>query len=604
MSDNGNPSPLPDCAQGGAAPGEARLSFVPAWCRDLLADRAFWAVVLVWAACWLCWSFYLERYSSSLPWADEYDAFIRTGVATGRTPVTWEFLWEPTNEHRAPLCRLWVVLLGRAFNWNSRPMLQTDLAVLALGALCLIAAARSVRRRSSTSDAFLPLVLLTSAHQQTLANYVYANSVPLAVWCATAAAVAARWQTRSTWHLLLYVLGALVVTWAGGPAGSLWALGLCVPLALGWREPTGRVWKVVALAGGLAVAASAGLLIYMVPPPLAHHAAFRSESLNMTLRAAAKVSVVWMGRPILVIVWPWALLVLVVPGVYLLARMALDFRRTRWAAWGRWADLSALLVTAALVAVAIGQGRARYPDLWHSRYCALAIPIIVSLFLLLVRCDAPRALTTGLAIGMALCVGWNGPNTMDVGRWWRPQQVELTGALRDGHEPLSVLVEKNPAAIGWCKEAGLHRMIGFWQEMREANISIFDRSPGLARRCPLWYGDAGTFRGPLRRIDDPWGVGGHAVVAEGVGASATYAITVPADGTYKLCGRWMVTEPGRCFTVSVDGGPALAQPVPGGPVYGACVLATPLPLEGGTHDVTITWPCPGARLDILELTPQ
>jgi hypothetical protein len=54
----------------------------------------------------------------------------------------------------------------------------------------------------------------------------------------------------------------------------------------------------------------------------------------------------------------------------------------------------------------------------------------------------------------------------------------------------------------------------------------------------------------------------------------------------------------------VDGGPALAQPVPGGPIYGACVLATPLPLEAGTHDITITWPCPGARLDVLELTPQ
>src|SRR5438105_15055849 len=96
--------------------GIAQRTGFPAWCRDLIADRTFWGVVLIWAFCWFSWAMYLERFANSLPWCDEY-AFILSGVATRERPVTWEFLWTPANEHRAPLTRLSSVELGRLFDW-------------------------------------------------------------------------------------------------------------------------------------------------------------------------------------------------------------------------------------------------------------------------------------------------------------------------------------------------------------------------------------------------------------------------------------------------------------------------------------------------------
>ncbi len=116
------------------------------WWRDLLADRALWGVLLVWAFCWFSWALHLERFASPLPWADEY-AFVQSGVATHERPVTWQFLWTPVNEHRAPLTRLWCVILGRLFNWDYRPMLQVDLALLATACLSLILSVRSLRGR-------------------------------------------------------------------------------------------------------------------------------------------------------------------------------------------------------------------------------------------------------------------------------------------------------------------------------------------------------------------------------------------------------------------------------------------------------------------------
>jgi hypothetical protein len=572
---------------------------------ELVADQSFWAVACIWALTWLSWAIYVDRYSNSMPWADEY-GFVSSGIATGEHPLTWDFLWTPANEHRAPLTRLWVVGLGRCCNWDFRHMLQVDLAVLALGCLTLVLGARAARARSSFCDAFLPLLILSSGQHSTIAQYVYAYSMALAVWCATASAVMVKWQLRSTPHLLLYLSGAMVVTWAGGPPGNLWALGLCAPLALGWFERSGRSWKVCAVVGGAAVAASSALLIYCVPPSPAYHLAFRSDSWGMAFRVAAKFSVGWMGGPVLQVIWPWALLALVVPLLYLLVRFLVDVRRFRAAALARWLDLAALLAPALALTVVMGHARGKYLDLWSSRYVALEIPIAVTLFLLLVRHAAPTALMTGLAVGMAICVGWNWQSVIDVGRSLRSRQMLLTNGLREGHEPLSVLAEPDPEATGWNKEIGVQCLLVWWQQMRRARISVFAKGSDSARQCLFWHSETGSLGGALHLVPDPRAAAGQAVQAEtdAPEATAVYEATVPANGVYKLCCRWMVPQPGRSFAVAIDGAPVATQPVPGGPDYAACVLERTVPLDGGTHRIAITWPGAGSRLDVLELTPQ
>ena len=569
----------------------------------LTADGAFWAVLLVWAFCWLGWALYLASFTISLPFIDEY-VFVEYGIATGEQPLTWDFLWAPANEHRAPLTRYWCVLLGRAFNWHFRPMLQCDLALFALGCLPLLFAVRSVRGRSSLCDCFLPLVLLSSVHQATLANYVYAYAMAVAVWCATAAAVLARWHLRSAGHLTLYVLGALAVAWAGGPPGNLWALGLCVPLALGWFERTGRLWKLVAVVGGAAIVASAALLLWSIPR-LSGMDAYYSESSSMTFSAACKLSVGWMGAPVLLLLYPWALLALGVPLLWLLLSFLGDVRRLRGRALIRWSDLSALLAAALLVAVAIAQGRGKHAaGLWDSRYCTLVVPIAVVLFLALVRSGAPEALTGALAVGMAVCVGWSWPGVIDSGRWRGAHQKQLVHELREGHEPLGLLIDQYAPVVCWQREWGYQKVLAWWQKMRAARISVFDEGCDSGR-CVFWPASDGTLvAGELRPIQDPDGVNGYAVEA-GPGATAAYEIAVPEQGDYKLCCRWHVPESGRSFAAGVDDGPLVSQAVPDSPSsYVPCVLSRQLRLEAGKHRLVLRWPGPGSRLDVFELTPQ
>ncbi len=283
--------------------------------------------------------------------------------------------------------------------------------MLALGCLTLVFAARAARGHSHLGDAFLPGGDSDPPHwYETVGFYVYAYAMgKLAVWCATASAVLVKWHLRSICHLLLYVLGALVVTWAGGPPGNLWALGLCVPLVLGCFERVGLGWRTCALLGATLVSASSALLIYCVPQSPDEHLAYRSESLRTTIHASGKFAVGWMGDAILQVIYPWALLVLVVPLVYLLVRFVLDVRRLRAGSRRAGATWGALLTTALLVAVALGVARGRYDTPWSSRYCALEVPIAVVLYLLLVRCAAPKELLGCLALGMAICVGWNQP---------------------------------------------------------------------------------------------------------------------------------------------------------------------------------------------------
>jgi hypothetical protein len=589
-------------AEGAAAP-DPRPSRAPAWARDLVADRALWSVLLIWAFCWLAWAIYLERFANPLPWCDEY-VFVLSGIATGERPLTWDFLWAATNEHRQPLTRLWCVGLGRLFHWNYRPMLQADLAVIALGCLPLILGARAARGRSDLADAFLPLLLLSSVQYESLTYYVYCYGLTLALWCATAGAAVARWPLRSVPRLLVYVLGALAVTWAGGPPGNLWALGLCVPLVLGCFGGTGRVWRACALAGVAAVTASSALLLYLIPASPATGDLYRSDSWGMTFRAAAKFSVGWLGGPTLQVLWPWALLVLAVPLVYLLARFLGDLRRLRAAALPRWADLGALLVTALLIVVAMGHGRARYPAIWSSRYCTIEIPIAAALYLLLARCAAPKALTGCLAVGLAVCVGWNLPNALEYSRSVRAQQLQLVAGLRGGHEPLSVLAERYPGATGWNKDWGLQHLVGWWQQMRRARISAFGKGAAGGHECHLSPAPTGSLSGPLHVVVDANAVFGAAVEAGGEGGTAVYEVNVPHSGAYRLCGRWMTPVPGKAFAVSIDDGPPLTQWLPAGPEYRAVVLETAGPLEAGPHRVTVRWPCAGSRLDVLELNPR
>lgn len=578
--------------------------------RGPLADQALWAVLAVWALLWAGWAVYLDRYGSPLPWCDEY-AFCAAGLTGGAKPLTLGWLWEPANEHRLPLTKLWVVLLGRLFAWDFRAMHQANFAALALGCLALILAVRRARGRSWLADAFLPLLVLTPAQYATLVQYVYAYGMALGLWCLAAAAVLVGWPSRSVPRLLAYLLVILAVCWAGGPAGNLWALGFCAVLARGWVEKQSRVWNACAMVGGVAVVASSAVLIIGRPPSPTSLKPFVSDSWLLTLKAASEFSVAWMGQPLLQVLWPWALAVLLVPGTYLLGRLLNDFRRPAWAdAAGQWLDLTGILLAAAGVTVVMGYGRARFPLKWDSRYATLVLPIAAAIYLMLVRCRAPRALPGCLTLGMAVCVGWNWPAALAGGETLKAHRLALIHGLRQGDRPLSLLAEHYADATGWAPAWGLQNLVEWWAGLRTAGVSAFRKvhhtAGDPASRCLLLHADSGRLAGSLHALPDSHAVAGRAVQAEPDGAAPTaiYEVQIPTEGRYRLCCRWSAPRPGEPFRVAVDDGPSFSQAATAASEYTACVLEPPLSLAAGGHRLTVTWPGPGARLDVLELTPE
>jgi hypothetical protein len=578
--------------------------------RGLLADRTLHAVLLVWALCSLALWIYLYRFSTSLPFCDEWDL---SWAASGQEPLSWRFLWSPANEHRAPLTRLEVLLLGRLDGWDLRLTRFVNLSLLALSSLALIRAARSVRGRTSLSDAFLALLVLTPCQYQSLLLYAYAYAMALACFCLAISAVMTGWPMRSLGHLGLYLALVLMVDFSGGPAGNVWAVGLCGVLLRGWLEKKPVAWKLGALVG-TAVVLTASLWMLFAIPRIPAHDIFRSNSWETTLQAAQKLIVCWLGGPFLMISYPWAQLVLVLPGCYVLGRIL----RNLWllargtpaagANWQSWLDLVLLLFAALAVAGMIGYGRANYPDLWDSRYATLLLPIGIVTYLLLVRLRAPRIIPLAMTFVMAVSVGWNWPEAIRMGHMWHDPSAEMARILKRGMEPLSATSLRYASAVGFA--CNPDRLLDALVLLREANLSVFrkDRQkepvPGMGLSL-VWKAESGTHNDSLRLVGDRRATKDRALEVASTPAEpgkATYEVEVPGSGSYLLCLRLWTPAAGHVLDLQVDDGPAQASSLP--TVSGYYPYCFELNLSAGKHCLAVTLFQAGARLDILELVPQ
>jgi hypothetical protein len=580
--------------------------------NPLAADQQLHAVLLVWALCWLSFGIYLNRYLSPLPWADEWEL---TTAATGKAPVNFEWIWCPQGEHRAPLTRLEVLGLGLATGWDLRLVHYVNLALLGLGSLALILAARAVRGQSALSDAFLCLLVLMPWQYETVLVYAYAYAMALSCLCLAVSAVMTGWPLRSPVALWLYFLLALVINYSGGPAGNLWAIGLCGVVVRGWLEKKSLTWRLNGLVGSVLVLAAAGSMLWLTPHVRIHEK-FHSDSVQTTLRASAKLLVGWLGAP-LTVLWPWALLAVVIPGAYLAGRILKDLWRlgrgmppaeTRRAPW---VDLGVFLLAAVGVAGMIGHGRGNYTNLWDSRYATLLVPIGVTLYLLMVRLRAPAAISGALAFVMAVCVGWSWPTVIGLGQAWHQAGVPLLKGIQQGNEPLSALAAKHARAVGY--DCDPDKLLNLMLLLREADLSLLGKSkqkepiPGMGRPLVL---EAKTARltGDLNVVADAKAAGGQAIQDASPilpHGAAAFDIEVPTDGIYELCCRVCVPAPKHFLTVQVDDGRPLKRSLPPRPGYYTYTQEPILlDLSTGKHVLTIALGKPGTKLDLLELVPR
>jgi hypothetical protein len=583
----------------------------PAGANRWFVDRILLIVLLVWATCWLSYAIYLQRYGTPLPFCDEWNM---VPIAAGKAPITLQWLWQPENEHRAPLTRLAVVLLGRLGSWDLRLARQVNLALLAVSSVCLMLAARAVRGRVALSDAFLCLLVLTPFQYQTLLLYAYAYGMALAWLCLAVSAVMTGWPLRSRRNLWLFLALALVVTLSGGPAGNLWAIGLCAGVALrGGLEGQSGGWKRHAL-GGTAVVIAASVALLLLAPTVRRHASFCSDSLPTTVRALCRLAVCWLGRPALEATYPWAALVLAVPGVYLLGRIVQEVRRTGKSValphtrLSTWVDLTAVLLAAGAAAGLIALGRGNYPNLWDSRYATLLLPIGVVTYLLLVRFRA-RVLPGALALVVAGCVVWSWPDAIQFGRSWHGSAEAMVHVLRKGEEPLSVVAMRYADAM-YCGGKSAPLLDGLVL-LREQGLSAFRKHnrgalPGMGPP-QVWEAEVGRLTGGFRPVADDLATKNlavQAVATEGGPATAAYDVDVQADGSYLLCCRLWASTPGQVLAVRVDGAPPREQSVPVSLGYLAINFEPLLDLRAGKHVLTLTLPNAGTKLDVLELVPR
>ena len=275
----------------------------PGWPGKLAEDDKFRSVLVIWALCCLAQALYIKAYGASLPWADEWQL---TAAASGHEHLTWEWLWRPANEHRAPLTRLAVFVLARLGSSDWQVTHFVGLIFMALGALALLVAAREARGRTTLSDAFLCLLVLSPWHFASLMVYGYAYAIATGLLCLAISLASSRWPLRSVSNLALYLLLALAVTLSAGPAGNLWAIGLCGVVVLALFERTSRLWKISGLLGTTIVTAVSVTMLLAIPKvPI--HEEYHSQSVRQTLTAGAKIAMGWMGAPPFEVLWPWAL---------------------------------------------------------------------------------------------------------------------------------------------------------------------------------------------------------------------------------------------------------------------------------------------------------
>jgi hypothetical protein len=588
------------------SPGEAGEDGKP---RQLFLGRfegPWLSVLVIWALSWLVMAVWVENSGLGLPQADEYGL---VGAATGQEPLSLTWLLFPANEHRAPLTRLELYLAGKLFRWNFRPILQINLGFLALGTLALLMALRSVRGQASLCDAFVCLLVFQPVAAVTIVCLSYAYAMALGLLCVALALALTGWAVRGRLNLALYFVLALAVDLAGGPAGHLWAVGLCGVVPLLWLRRKPLSWQLLALAGSLLVVGTSAAFLLTTPHVPQHEALFKPTP-HEIFTTAWKQHFAWLGYPVLKVLWPWVTPVLIVPLGYLAVRAGRDLARLRKKERRtdrieQWLDLVLMLPLFFSIAVVVAYARGEL-CLWADRYQFLLAPIALITYLLMVRLKAPDFIPGTLVIVMAVAVGWCWPEALRFTTHRRDRGKELIQALRSGNRPLSLLAEQYSDTT-WSPLWGTHPLIHFWVELRAARVSVFRRMPrpDVAQAFPAK--DAERV-GPIALVSDPTTERGQALMSEagptGGTGQAIYRFHLPGGHQFQVWARMHVPVPGAHLALAVDDGPPQELPLPQVPLWAPVQLLPAVNLGPGEHQVAITLPSGPTRLDFLEIVPD
>ncbi len=433
--------------------------------------RAGMVVWLIWAGTVASVLLAIARDGRNIPFEEDW---LMVAPMTGHEPDLPAWLWSQNSEHRLPLPRLVNLALLRGTG-DLRATMVFDTLVLAALAAGMILVARGLRGgRSSAADGFFPLLLL---HLGNWDNLVWAWQIqfvfPTALAGALLLVIVARPGLPTTGLAAAAAVG-LVSLPLSGANGLLFAPPLAAWFAwVAWQRrrvepPQGGGW----LLTGAAVLATLLCAVYFLgyqaspwnrasPGPMA------------TLETTGKFLALGLG-PAAERSWPLfgaaaAAILLASLAVLLTARSQGDQDRLRIA------GLVAFLAAAALLALAVGWGRAgraaetgRMP----SRYVLLAAPGMCAAYFTLLLYGGGRLRRLGpaaLAVLLALLFPLNTHAGLKRREWFGAGMSAFERDLAAGI-PIATLAQRHHGFLLHWDPA---LMLAGMRQLGEAGIGPF-----------------------------------------------------------------------------------------------------------------------------------
>jgi hypothetical protein len=316
---------------------------------------------------------FVGRYSHNVPVYDDWTGLVPCVVGEVDR-LSW--LWEQNQEHRMPLPKCLLVVLGKLTGWDLRSGPVFNVAALAVLAALMVWTARRLRGQACFFDAFLPIVLLNWGHYENLLHgwqiqFVASTCLAGVMLCLLVGAEVPTVSASVASGLCLVLL-----PWCGGN-GLLLVPGLSVWLSfVAWqygRAPRRDGRRQGLLVGGLVGLALLNSTLYFVglgrgihPPSPGPRATLKVtlEFLSMNFGPAAEFYCPYSG---------WITIALMVSVAGMLAGTLFLVRGQHH----RVVGLACFLGSYATLALALGWGRAGIDRNagFYARYVTLGTPV-------------------------------------------------------------------------------------------------------------------------------------------------------------------------------------------------------------------------------------
>ena len=421
-------------------------------------------VWLVWGATLASILAFIARDGRNIPFEEDW---LMVAAMTGHEPDLPRWLWSQNSEHRLPLPRLVNLTLLRATG-DFRSTMVFDALALGAVAAAMILVARGLRGRTSTADAFFPLLLL---HLGNWDNLVWGWQIqfvlPTVLACGLLLVILARPSLGTPG---VAIAAALMLI--GLPLSGANGLVFAPPLAA-WFAYAAWVGRAAPapdrrLVGPLA-AGAAGLAILLCAVYFVGYEASpwnpRSSGLGATLETSAKFLAQGLGA---VAAKSWLLFGIIASVVLVAALRALGGAPRREDTDRlRLAGLLAFFAAVIVLTVAVGWGRAgraaetgRMP----SRYVLLAAPGMCAAYFALLLFGTERMRRAGpaaLAILLALLFPLNTREGLKRRGWFGAGMEAFERDLASGASPELLAQRHHEFMLHWDEPlmvAGLHQL--------------------------------------------------------------------------------------------------------------------------------------------------